>query len=194
MRSTAAPLAFVLMILALGTTIILQADAEPTAVIDQENITYDRSEPKYSDSLTITAPVVTVDADIVSVKLEWKLCTESACNIPTKSDMADNGDGTYSATIGGPFEEKDGGGDPYIDIGFTIEVTYTAVGGGDEEVEESDEITVYFNTTIPSGDDDTDDDDDTSEDDDDKKTPFGIEILFAGILIAVGVFALKRRK
>jgi hypothetical protein len=189
-----------LLVIAVAATIgfLLTGDAaaEATVVIDEQNITHDKAEPKYSDSLTITAPVVFVDAEAVSVKLEWKLCTETACNIPTKTDMTDNGDGTYSVTIGGPFEEEDSGGDPYIDIGFTIEVAYTPTGGGEEKTVESQEITVYFNTTGTSGDDDTDDDtpvddDDNNEEDD---SPFGLEVIFAAVLITMGIMIFRRRK
>jgi hypothetical protein len=197
MRSKTLFLTLLLATAALGSMIIIGADAEPTAVIDEDNITYDKEEPKYSDTLTITAPVVLIDAELVSVNLEWKLCTETACNIPRKTNMTDNGDGTYSATIGGPFEEEDSGGDPYIDIGFTIEATYTPVGGGDEMMEESEEITVYFNRTSQSDDDDTGDDDDTADDDDDENgddSPFGLEIIFAAVIITVGIMVFRKRK
>lgn len=197
MRSTALVFSLLLATIALGSMIMTGADAEPTAVIDEDNISYDKEEPKYSDSLTITAPVVFIDAEPVSVNLEWKLCTETACNIPQKTNMTDNGDGTYSATIGGPFEEEDSGGDPYLDIGFTIEVTYTAVGGGEEKMEESEEITVYFNRTAQSDDDDdTGDDDDTTDDEDEDgdDSPFGLEIIFAAVIITAGIIAFRKRK
>ena len=194
MRSLILILAMMLATVAMGSMILMGADAEPTAVIDEENISYDNAEPKYTDTLTVTAPVVFVDADPVSVNLEWKLCTETACNIPQKTNMTDNGDGTYSATIGGPFQEQDSGGDPYIDIGFTVEVTYTAPGGGDELVEESEEITVYFNRTTQSDDDDDTGDDDDTTDDDEDDSPFGLEIVFAAIIITIGIMAFRKRK
>ncbi len=191
LRSIVASMILLVMALSIGSMILMEVHGEPTAVIDEDNITVDKEKPKYSDSLTITAPVVLVDADLVSVNVEWKLCTETACNIPVKTNMTDNGDGTYSVMIGGPFEEEDTNGDPYIDIGFTVEVTYTAIGGGEEKLMESEEITVLFNTTIPS-DDDTPDDDDTEEEKDD--SPLGLEIVFTGIIIAVGIFALRKKK
>ncbi len=192
LRSIVASMVLLVMALSIGSVILMEVDGEPTAVIDEDNITVDKEQPKYSDNLTITAPVVLVDADLVSVNLEWKLCTETACNIPVKNNMTDNGDSTYSVMVGGPFEEKDSNGDPYIDIGFTIEVTYTAIGGGEEKMVESEEITVLFNITAPSDDDDAPDDDDTEEKKDD--SPLGLEIIFAGIIIAVGIFALRRKK
>ncbi|OYT46209.1 hypothetical protein B6U90_01585 [Thermoplasmatales archaeon ex4484_6] len=162
-----------------------------TAVIDEQNISRDKEKLAYSDTLTVTAPVVFVDAEPVTdgVVLEWKLCTDNKCEIPTRTVMTDTGNGTFSATIG-PFPERDDMGDPYVDVGFTVEVTYVPTGGGDEQKIESAEITVYFDqSSAGTGNNGTTDDDDTDDDDDgdSSDSPMGFELavlsLFAVLLL-----------
>ncbi len=179
-----------------GILVTFDAAAQ-TAVIDEAGITYDKETPKYSDTVTITVPVVFVDAEPVTdgIVLEWKLCTDLSCEIPTKTVMTDNGDGTYSATIGGPFPEMDAFANPYVDIGFTVEVTYTPTGGGDEQMVESAEIELYFDEdTTHTDDDDTHDDDTDDDEDEEEDSPIGFEVLLIGVIIVIGIFSFKRRK
>jgi hypothetical protein len=110
--------------------------------------------------------------------------------------MTDNGDGTWSAELGGPFPASDPGtGKDYVDILFYVKITATPTEGGDDITEQSDSITVYFKDTEPADDDDDDtqpvDDDDDDDDGDD--SPLGLEILLIGVVIAGGIAIYKRR-
>ncbi|MGA1848554.1 MAG: hypothetical protein ACMUHB_04355, partial [Thermoplasmatota archaeon] len=72
-------------------------------------------------------------------------------------------------------------------------------GGGDESTAIGEQITLYFNTTAVDDDDTTDDDttdDDTSDDDDDDgdDSPFGLEIVLAGIILSTAYIAYRKRK
>lgn len=199
MRNILLVLATIAMAFLIGSMVSVNVAAQ-SAVIDEAGVTVSNDSPKYSDSVTITVPVIFVDAEAIQdgVVLKWKVCTHDTCEIPTTTVMADNGDGTYSATIGGPFPSEDAFGEPYVDFGYTIEVTYTPIGGGEEQTVKTDEVEIWFDedTTTPADDDDDTDDDDTDDDDDgeEEDSPFGLEVIFIGALLVIGVVAFRRRK
>ena len=60
---------------------------------------------------------------------------------------------------------------------------------------EGQEVTLYFNTTALPDDDDDTTDDDVTDDDEDKKddSPFGIEVVLIGIVLA-GAIAVYRKR
>ena len=191
MRTAGAIMGLISIVFVFSLVLPFAVNADPTVVIDQENITYDKEIPKYNDTITITAPVLAVDADIVKVELIWMLCIEDQCYLPTTVEMTDDGSGNYQKTIG-PFDARDENDELYKDVGVTVKVTYTATGGGDEMTTESELIEINFDqTSAPSPDSDTDSD---TDDDDGDDSPFGLEIAFIGAAIAIGIFAFKRKK
>jgi hypothetical protein len=137
-------------------------------VLDESQITYSPEEPTLDDEFNITVDPVFIDAEPVEdgVVLMWSLCTEDGCGIAKPFTMTDNGDGTWSAMLGGPFQKTDAAtGKEYLDILFYVKITATPTEGGDDIVEQGDSITVYFKDA-PSGIDDDDDDTDPVDDDD----------------------------
>jgi hypothetical protein len=195
MRSISAIISGLLALVVFGTMLIPLSEGQ-SAVIDQESISYDKESPKYSESVTISADVVFADSEPVTegVVLQWGLCTDTNCEIPTKTTMTTEDNITYSATIG-PFPDKDLTGNEYEYTGFKIMVTFVPLGGGEESTVESEEVKLYFDKegSIPVDDDDdniTDDDDDDDEED----SPLGIEVVVTGILLAVAIAIYRRRK
>lgn len=192
MRNTGVIMSLISAALIFSLLFALGANAEPTVVIDEENITYDIETPDYNDTVTITAPVIVVDADIVKVELIWMLCIEEQCYLPTTVEMTDAGSGNYEKTIG-PFDERDENGKLYMDIGFTVKATYTDVGGGEEMTTESETIEIYFDQSSATPvDSDTDTDTDTEDDEED--SPMGFEVLVIGVLIGVGIIAFRKER
>jgi hypothetical protein len=166
-----------------------------SVLITESNISYSPLEPAPSDSFNISVEPTFVQADPVEegVVLMWSLCTDEGCGIATPQVMNDNGDGTWSYEFES-FPEEDPNGNPYIDVLFYIKVTYTPEGGGEESTVQSDAVSVYF--TEPAVDDDDDDDTTPVDDDDDEDgddSPFGFEIVIAGIILS-GVFFVYRRR
>jgi len=167
-------------------------DAAATVVIDEDNMTYPSEKIAYNETMTVMAPIVVIDADIVKVEIIWIMCIEDQCYLPTTTQMTDDGAGTYQVSIG-PFDERNENGVLYYDVIFRVKVTYTETGGTEEMEIESEEVEVYFDqlSATPV---DNETDTDTDDDDDDKKTPFGMEVVILGILIAIGVILFKREK
>ena len=184
------PLALLLL-----SSVMMPTGADGDAVVvDKTMITYDPEEPLHSDEFNVTVEPVLIDAEPIEngVLLMWSLCTEEGCGVAQPEAMTDNGDGTWSAVIG-PFDEKHPvSGLVHQDILFRIKITAAPTGGGDDIVEESESVTVYFDLQEVD-DDDTTDDDTGDDDDDDDDSPFGIEIVIIGVLLAAGYFAMRRR-
>ncbi|MBN1390337.1 MAG: hypothetical protein JXA22_06825 [Candidatus Thermoplasmatota archaeon] len=165
--------------------LLLCGPAEGAAVvIETSMVTYVPTEPMHTDTFNVTVEPVLVDAEPVEdgVVLMWSLCTEDGCGIAQPEVMTDNGDGTWSATIG-PFDEKHPvTGKVHQDILFRIKITATPTTGGDEIVEESGALTVYFKEGSPVDDDDDPDD-----------SPFGMEMVLLGMIIAAGYVAFRKK-
>jgi hypothetical protein len=169
-----------------------------TAMIDNDSMTATPEEPYHTDTIEVSVDIVFVDAEPVEegVILEYSLCTETACELPSSLVMTDNGDGSFSASVG-PFPEKNAMNEDYIDVRLQVKATYTPVGGGDEATAIGDQLTLYFNMTAMDDDDTTDDDtsdDDASDDDDGDDSPFGLEIVLAGIILTSAYIAYRKRK
>jgi hypothetical protein len=168
-------------------------------VLDETQITYSPMEPTLDDEFNVTVDPIFIDAEPKEdgVVLMWSLCTDDGCGIAKPMTMTDNGDGTWSANLGGPFQKTDTAtGKDYVDILFYVKITAIPTGGGDDIIEQSDSIEVYFNDThVPTDDDDDDttlvDDDDDDDDSDD--SPFGLEVLLIGVVL-VGAYAVYRRR
>ncbi|MGA1865984.1 MAG: hypothetical protein ACMUFK_00790 [Thermoplasmatota archaeon] len=159
-----------------------------TVMVDGSMITYTPEQPKHSETFNVTVEPVLIDAEPIvdGVVLMWSLCTEDGCGISQPEVMTDNGDGSWSATIG-PFDVKNPiSGKDYLDILFRVKITAVPNTGGDEIVEESESLTVYFEEG-PSV-----DDDDISDDDSDD-SPFGWELVLIGMLLTAGYAVLKRK-
>ncbi len=129
---------------------ILGAADAADVVIDQTSIRYSPSQPGVSDRINITVDVVFVDSEPASngVRLKWGLCTDYSCedyNTMAMEQIADDGTiRTFTATVG-PFPAEDDGGNPYVDLRFTVEVEAGSTdSSADPEKAQSDLIEIYF--------------------------------------------------
>jgi len=193
-RKTVLPLLLAIAALSLLALYLPGEALGATVMIDDESMTATPGEPRHSDTIDVSVDIIFVDAQPVEdgVILEYSLCTENACELPSTKVMTDNGDGSFSATVG-PFPGKNAMNEDYIDVRLLVKVTYTPVSGGEEATVQGEQLELYFNTTSVDDDDIDDDtqDDDSGDDDDD--SPFGLEIVFAGIVLSTAYIAYRKR-
>jgi hypothetical protein len=165
-----------------------------SVAVTKDDISYTPLEPAHSDTFNVTVDPTFVGAEPVEdgVVLMWSLCTDLGCGIATPQVMTDNGDGTWSHEFDG-FPEEDSSGNAYKDVLLHVKITYTPEGGGEESTVQTEAIEVFFVEPQP---DDDDDDDITPPDDDDDDgddSPFGFELVIAGIVLT-GAFVIYRKR
>ncbi len=166
------------------------ADAVP--MVDISDVSPSITEPLHSDTITITATLILVDAEVTEgdVQLGWFPCTDAMCDPVKYLDMTRIDNGTWTVDLG-PFDEVSATGDPYVKITFFVEVQGHATDGSeDPEVERSDTQNLYFGSG-GAHDDDTPDDD-AQPDGDGEDSPLGLGAVIAGVLLMTALIIRVR--
>ena len=105
---------------------------------------------------------------------------------------SDRGDQTFFAEIG-PFEERDTAGNPFIEVGITVEVTYIPLGGGSEQVTRTREFILPFDMSGFDVDDNHQSDDKLPSDEHeekDRESAFDVWMVIPAIIV---ILYLSRR-
>ena len=168
------------------------ANAVPMVVVD--DVSPSITEPQYGDTITITATIVIVDAELNEgdVQLGWFPCTDIMCDPVEYLQMTRIDNGTWTMDLG-PFDEISATGDPYVKITLFVEVQGLATDGSeDPELVRSDTQNLYFSGG-GAHDDDTPDDDD-QPDGDGEDSPIGLGVLIAGVLLMTALIIRIRSR